>query len=301
MRRRALRLSALLLGAVLLSTVAALAADRLADFYDLRKPSGPGPFSAVIMVGGCSGYDTKLFKPVYDRLRDRFVEAGFLTVRVELLKTRGLAACYAQSKYLVTQKEVAADIAQTISDLLATGEVDAARINLVGGSFGGGSVLEALSDAAAAPRVHAIVAYYPDCRNLDEWAVSKPTLLLHGGADTVVPFAICRALLARITDKAPIETTEYPSVCHGFDAFTLPEKTQYVFGIIGYNPRAAAQAWDATIAFLKRQLCPHAWPTWPWLYSGQTHGRQTLDFCANNKVRKRVRTHPFAKPFPDVR
>ena len=42
----------------------------------------------------------------------------------------------------------------------------------------------------------------------------------------------------------------YPNAFHSFDVRSLPERAQYPFGIIGYNPEAATASWATVLEFL---------------------------------------------------
>jgi len=227
----------------------------LSDYYDLKKPAGTGPFPALIMVAGCSGYAGPA-ETVYDKWQDQFVAAGFVVVKAEFLKPRALSNCAAINpfRYLVTKKEAAGDIYQAIGDLIKTGFVDPLRISLIGWSFGGGSVLQALSGGdPSRAKIHSVVSYYPDCYQLDPWSGSTRTLILFGGNDTTALPSRCREVMAKMTDTASIKTIEYPGAMHAFDfPFLGTQGITTPLGVMGYNPAAATQAWDAALAFLKQ-------------------------------------------------
>ncbi|MEJ2170823.1 MAG: hypothetical protein P8X90_35475, partial [Desulfobacterales bacterium] len=67
--------------------------ERLSKHYRLEKPEGKGPFPAVIMVPGCSGFDAKFAKAHYDRVQRRLVDMGFVTLRVNYQAARNVANC----------------------------------------------------------------------------------------------------------------------------------------------------------------------------------------------------------------
>jgi dienelactone hydrolase len=94
-------------------------------------------------------------------------------------------------------------------------------------------------NAAGAPAFAKAVMYYPDCRGAVPWAVTTVSAMVHLGAiDEVAPPDRLRAIT-------------YPNARHAFDLRSLPERTQYQFGTIGYNAEAAQASWATTVAFLK--------------------------------------------------
>jgi dienelactone hydrolase len=225
---------------------------RLAALYDIQKPEGNGPFPAVVAVSGCSGFNTIAGKPVYDDALSDLRNAGFVTIRVDYIGARNLESCF--PGYLAVSKdEVVADIFLAIKYLLNSGFVKASSINLLGWSYGGGSVLKALSKMPDNPgiKIGAVVAYYPDCKAVDKWKVAVPVLVLFGGNDTVAPPALCEELFAGDVSRH-IKIEEYPGAYHAFDFHTLPPKTEYQFGTIGYHPESAEKAWAAVMKFLVR-------------------------------------------------
>ena len=59
---------------------------RLAENYLMQKPDGDGPFPAIIMVSGCSGFNSPAGKPVYDRVQGRLRDMGFPNVENETVR-----------------------------------------------------------------------------------------------------------------------------------------------------------------------------------------------------------------------
>ena len=224
----------------------------MAALYDVQKPEGHGPFPAVVAVSGCSGFHNESGESVYDKALSDLRDAGFVTIRVDYIGARNLKNCH--PGYLAVSKdEVVADIFLAIKHLLGLEFVKASSINVLGWSYGGGGALQALSKMPGRHdiRIAAVAAYYPDCKGVDKWNVKLPVLILFGGEDTVAPPALCESLFTGDVSKH-IKIEEYPDAHHAFNFYTLPPRTEYQFGTIGYNKEATEKAWAALMKFLVR-------------------------------------------------
>ena len=76
--------------------------------------------------------------------------------------------------------------------------------------------------------------------------------MLFGGADTVAPPSLCRDIVNGSAAAPYVTEKEYPGAYHGFDVDELPEKMEYRFGRIGFQPEAAKKSWEAVQGFLVR-------------------------------------------------
>jgi dienelactone hydrolase len=219
---------------------------RLEELYDLRKPEGSGPFPVVILVPGCSGFKWE----VYERAESKLRGMGFVTIRVDYLGARNLRNCWGR----VWMDQIADDIFRVLDHLTGTGFVKASSVNLLGWSYGGGGVLQALSELDQHPNVQVatVAAYYPKCSMVDPWSATVPVLMLIGGADNVTPPKFCRKLSRDSAAALHVTIEEYENAYHGFEDEDLPPKKQYSFGIMGYHPAAAEKAWKALEGFLIR-------------------------------------------------
>ena len=223
--------------------------SRLAGHYRLAKPDGRGPFPAVLLVAGCSGFEAGFSKPHYDGVQARLVALGFLTVRVDTLAARAVPSCA-----MVSAESAADDIAWTAEQLKTDPLVKAGAINVLGWSWGGAGALLALRRHGTRPaaRVDAVVVYYPACRYVQPWEADVSVLVLHGAIDNVATLKECTALFARLPSSKRPKLVVLEQAHHGFDIAQLPKETRYGFGTLGSNPRAAALAWDELTAFLRR-------------------------------------------------
>lgn len=225
---------------------------KLEALFALQKPGGTGPFPAVVLVSGCSGF-SGFGGPRYDRAQARLRQLGFVTIRVDYVGARDLESCH-PGYVAVTKDEVVNDIFHAIAHLNATGFVKASAINLLGWSYGGGSTLLALGKLGTHPDVEiaAVANYYPACQRVFEWSAAVPVLLLYGGLDTIAAPSLCRYVYEGKPAARHVRAEIYPGARHGFDIDELPEQTKYRFGVLGFHPEAARKSWQAVETFLVR-------------------------------------------------
>jgi dienelactone hydrolase len=74
--------------------------ELLSKHYQLQKPDGRGPFPAVILVPGCSGFNAAFAKGHYDEVQNQLLEMGFVTLRVNYLAVRDVPICWLLSPTL---------------------------------------------------------------------------------------------------------------------------------------------------------------------------------------------------------
>jgi carboxymethylenebutenolidase len=109
---------------------------------------------------------------------------------------------------------------------------DPDRIGLVGISLGAAL---GLAVAGSEPRIRALVDYFGP---LPQGAVSPtrrlpPTLILHGGADPIVPVANAYAIEALLREQgAPSEMKVYPGQGHGFRGSDQHDATRRVLSFL---------------------------------------------------------------------
>jgi len=219
--------------------------SRLEKLFSLHTPNGSGPFPAVALVPGCSGFKWEF----YDRAESKLVDMGFVTIRVDSLRARKLGSCSRVSVDTASE-----DIFLALNYLAGIDFVKASSVNLLGWSFGGGVVLQALAKLDQHPNVQlaSVAAFSPKCLGVDPWSASVPVLMLLGSADNVTPPKFCRELVGMSDVATSVMIEEYNGAHHGFDDEDLPPKKQFSFGTMGYHPVAAKKSWQALEAFLVR-------------------------------------------------
>jgi dienelactone hydrolase len=237
-------------------TVGSYAADKtqirelLLKHYRLERPEGPGPFPAVMMVPGCSGFDADFQKEFYNGVQSQLVALGFVTLRVNSLAVRHATSCW-QGIY---PADGANDIYIAAEYLLQQPFVKKGAINIIGWSWGGAAALSALRPAESqeAIPVDAVVAYFPACNYVQTWDSEIPVLVLVGSLDNVAPYSKCEKLFSSVPQPDKITVRIYDGAHHAFDNFTLPAEMQYRFGTLGYNEAAAKSAWKEVTNFLRK-------------------------------------------------
>lgn len=187
----------------------------------LLRPSGAGPFPAVVALHGCGGLVDKR-----GRLRsreadwaDRFLAAGYAVLFPDSFTARGLREICTAGERSIFPKDRADDAVAAAEWLAGQPFVDRNRLALMGWSHGAMAVLWALRPGflAKPPQFRTAIALYPGCRQIDRldgWRPSIPLTLLIGSADDWTRPGPCRSLAKR----TGFRFIEYPGAYHGFDA-----------------------------------------------------------------------------------
>jgi poly(3-hydroxybutyrate) depolymerase len=136
--RKCVVAAALVCGALPVGAIAESAqAASVADFYELAKPTGKGPFPAVVLAPGCGGFHDEYSPPVFDKYRKLFVNDGFAVINVDFTQAHGIPGCANANGFLISSEDYARDILTAVTDLAKDSKIDPNRINLIGWSFGG--------------------------------------------------------------------------------------------------------------------------------------------------------------------
>jgi dienelactone hydrolase len=231
--------------------------DRLASYLQIQMPAGEGPFPAMIMVTGCSGFHNERFSASYDRDGNNFVEMGYAVARADYVRAHGLdnscTGAQNPSGEVVAPNEIAQYIRTTVTLMAERDQVNEDRIYLIGWSLGGTGILTALADADGESRlkVAGVVNYFPGCRDVDPLTADVPMLLLLAGLDNITPPEYCRDLVRISSGRDVIEVIEYPAAHHCF----IAEDTPVIRGprseaTCAYNPEAHAKSWRDVVTFL---------------------------------------------------
>jgi dienelactone hydrolase len=218
----------------------------------LTRPSGRGPFPAVVLLHSCLGL------PAARRsIGEMFAGWGYVALFVDDFTTRGIKETCA-----VDFPEGVSDAFGALAFLSRLPFVDTKRIAAVGYSQGADTALQIASSrfvsAFAIPEgaeFKAAAAFYPPCANLGNAQLTIPTLILVGALDDVTPAADCQLLAkAQRGDGAELKLVVYPGAHHGFDNPEFADGMRVSAMLLEYDRGAAEQARPELRGFLSTKL-----------------------------------------------
>lgn len=201
---------------------------------DIFRPGLAGRLPVVLLFHGAH---PKRAEKHYLRMAEDLASNGYLSLYVRYYE-RGRKGRGVRSQWRATVHD-----AVTFASGLEGADPD--RLGVVGYSLG---AFLTLGRAPLDERIRAVVAYYGGISRDTPPDVPKtapPTLLLHGTNDRIVPFRrSVEAFEAIRREGRPADLVVYPGARHGF----------CLNGRGGTDGRAAADAWNRTIAFLDFHL-----------------------------------------------
>jgi dienelactone hydrolase len=219
----------------------------------LRRPSGPGPFPAVVLLHSCNGNWQKLD----ERWGRQIAPWGYVTLTVDSFGPRGIDnTCTSGSP-----ADLAFDAYRALDFLVRQQAVDPDRVAVLGFSQGGwlalSSVEQGVVEHSSSNKFRAAVALYPPCRTI-RGNLTVPALIMIGELDDWTPADDCRQLaegrddygVSRRREGAPIKLIVYPGTWHSFDAPTLKTPRELLGHRLEYNQAAAEQSAVALREFL---------------------------------------------------
>lgn len=225
----------------------------------VRKPTGRGPFPAVIMVNGCAGSDSLQHQWAND-----LNEWGYMTLQIDSLERHG-----SHDQCRAHFGDLSFEAFAALEYLRAQPFVASERIGIMG-TVGGGMTALSTADQDGPQQLFehkfgAVVALYPWCRSQSGRHVT-PVLVLAAGRDELYPAEYCKRLAAEAhSADMPFVTKVYPAAYRGFDRPELGEPRCYdqvmnalknppECTIFGYNREAHEDARAETRAFFAQHL-----------------------------------------------
>jgi dienelactone hydrolase len=228
----------------------------------LFKPTGAGPFPAVVYMSGCGGLENlpekALEKTVIDHLRAR----GVATLIVDPFTPRNeFGNCERLNDLNLDEMKWALnergwirygtrggdDAVAAVKVLRSMPDIDPDGIFLQGYSYGATSSLFAVGPKtrrAHDAKIAGVIAYYPYCLTTD---ASVPALILVGDEDDWTPAALC----LEAKDKPNIEVVVLPGATHGFN---MGYDGEYMGHHLAYDETATLEAQRRTDAFIDSHL-----------------------------------------------
>ncbi|MBI5583873.1 MAG: dienelactone hydrolase family protein [Deltaproteobacteria bacterium] len=217
----------------------------------LSKPQGRGPFPAIVMLSGERGF----FKP-HDQWVDLFVQWGFVTLQLDLLRSRGLSSIYGDNNYnmILSPRDVAHDAYDAMIYLSGLPFVDETRVALIGWGFGGWATLYALDPSVYIQNrdrsFKSAIAFYPYCEQPKK-GFNAPLLILHGELGDWYPASQCLKIEGKGSPNE-ISVKVYPGAPMSFD---MPGLDQGEDGRRSpYQEAATADAIVLVKSFLEKYL-----------------------------------------------
>lgn len=260
---------------------AAVAARDTAIPIDVRRPEGPGPFPAVVVMHDCSGLGPRSSgSPA--RWADLLVRQGYVVLLPDSFSTRqhanGVCTDASAARIEVGPHRRAADAYEALAYARSLPYVDGAHVAVMGGSHGGSTVLATIvephgHESEHRPGFAAAIALYPGCgarygawdpRGSGVYRPRAPLLILIGEKDDWTPAEACRRLTERSQAAGyPVTLKVYPGALHAFDS---PAPRRYRADRVNRNapggrgattggdPAAWAESIRDVEAFLARHL-----------------------------------------------
>jgi dienelactone hydrolase len=176
----------------------------------LFKPTGAGPFPAVVYMVGCGGIDPPPLRAQEKTAIDHLLGKGMAILIVDSFTPRhepkGVCADLGNvdgGKAAEYATRGSNDVLAAVAVLKKMPEIDAKHIFLTGFSLGGWSSLLAIDTKNPASRgagVAGVIAYYPYC--YDGVDPSVPVLVMIGEKDDWTPAVKCQALTGKTNQRA---------------------------------------------------------------------------------------------------
>jgi dienelactone hydrolase len=225
---------------------------------ELYRPSGPGPFAAVIVLHGCNGVGPNM------HVWAQWLRAeGYAALVLDSFGGRGIRRLCGDPSPLLWGAR-APDVYAAAAYLESLPYIAGEAIAAVGFSHGGGTVLWAAASASRFPGtpLRAFVAFYPPCGGgLGAYRGSVPVLMLLGAKDDWARPGPCQAIAEEARQAGrPVTAIVYPEARHAFDArgiqgvVVVPDARRGEGATIAYDPRAHADAEKQVREFLRRHL-----------------------------------------------
>lgn len=227
----------------------------------LARPSGSGPFPAVIVMHSALG----LHHQVADTAR-ALAALGYLAVASDMY---GVAADISDAakagqhceQLMRDPERLRARTVAWFDAVAALPDVDPLRIAAIGYCFGGKCVLELARSGAPVRAVSSFHGILTTHDPAPPGRIAGHVAAWCGTDDPFAPAETTSALRAELSNAgASFTVTEFGGVAHGF---TDPEAERLGRPGIGYDAVADAVSWAGTLALLDRALQTHSAPQQP--------------------------------------
>jgi carboxymethylenebutenolidase len=204
----------------------------------LARPSRPGP--GIVVIQEWWG-----LVPHIEQVTDRFASEGFVALAPDLYHGKTTKAPDEAGKLMMSLRveEAARDLAGAVAHVKTFAAPH--KVATIGFCMGGALSLFA---ACRNPDVGACIVFYGVHPNIkpDLTALKAPVLGIFGGDDTTTPPAAVAELDRQLS--AAGKRHEFHTYAGAKHAFFNDHRREV------YDPKAAADAWNKTLTFLRREL-----------------------------------------------
>jgi dienelactone hydrolase len=221
---------------------------------EIYRPSGAGPFPAVVLAHPCNGVGRHT--EAWGKL---IASWGYVVLAPDSFGPRREKNVCGRGAAVNGNMRVA-DIAGALDYLNAQPFVQRGNIGLIGHSHGGWTVMRVVQKGygLAAHGLKGAVAYYPFCQPQFDRDVAVPLLILIGDKDDWTPAENCRKLQAAgLAQPGLVEAIYYTTAYHSFDSpapyriITVADGKSHE---LAYDSVAAPDAEARTKAFFDKLL-----------------------------------------------
>ncbi len=210
----------------------------------LRRPDGPGPFPAVVVIHELFGLNDNIRS-----IADRFAAEGFVALAPNLFSRPGGIPRFCVTQMVkafiasAVDQVAVRDLTAAVAYLQGLEGVSAERTGVVGFCLGGGY---ALLVACASDEVKASVAFYG--RNpgaIDAVAnIRCPVLYFYGENDRFIRGGVPKLEQAMHDHGKRLTVRSYPDASHSF----MNDQRK------SFRPGPAEDAWQHTLSFFREHL-----------------------------------------------
>jgi dienelactone hydrolase len=225
----------------------------------LHRPSGDGPFPAVVMLCGCPGYAKDPDATQQSTWADRLVGWGYVALQIDSFSSRGFPNGVCDNTNMVDDMMRSGDAFAAKSYLSTLPFIDSKNIAVIGWSHGGWAEIRIIDGYVRDKKVNpfkAAVAFYPYCSDVIE--PDTPVLVLIGKKDDWCPAYLAERLKEKYSAenwKPEFSLTVYPNATHAFDFETTPVGgVDFMSHHMEYDPEATSDAIAQTKAFLAKYI-----------------------------------------------
>jgi carboxymethylenebutenolidase len=212
-------------------------------FGYLSRPREEGPHPAVLVI-----HENRGLLPHFPDVTRRLAVEGYTALAVDLLSREGGTGAFANSDQArdalgeISQEQLIADLNAGVEHLQSLPSVRPERVGVMGFCFGGGLTWLL---AVRNPEVQAAVPFYGPSPPLEEVPnLTAPVLGIYAEDDSFVNPGVPELEAALEQHQKEYRFITYPDTRHAFFNDTGER----------YNPQAASQAWNETLAWFDQHL-----------------------------------------------